>query len=247
MPFTLAHTAAILPFRRFFSKYFSISGLIMGSMAPDFEFFLRVTLYGIWGHTWWGVLFFNLPVSIILCLYFHIYVKKSLIDHLPPFLYQRLAKYKNLDWYIYFKKNWLKVILSILVGVLTHFIWDNFTHEPNYIFPFYLDILSSVFLLNEKPLAVYTVLQILSSIIGMLYFFYFMAKMPKEEGLNALAYTKRKRYWIWVSIVFCLVIIVRYAIGVPDEKPIGQIIVVSVSASLISISLISQLFKNEQT
>ncbi|WP_341227105.1 DUF4184 family protein [uncultured Arcticibacterium sp.] len=247
MPFTLAHTAAILPFRRFLSKYLSISGLLMGSMAPDFEFFLRVTLYGIWGHTWWGVLFFNLPVSILLCLFFHIYVKRSLIDHLPPFLHQRLAKYKNLDWYFYFKANWLKVFFSILIGVLTHFLWDNFTHEPNYTFPFYFDDLSHVFLLNGKPIALYSILQVLSSVFGMLYFVYFLLKIPRDTSLNGISYTKRLKYWVWVAIVFCLVIIIRYLIGVPDEKPIGQIIVVSISALLISISLISQLLKNEQT
>lgn len=248
MPFTLAHTAAILPFHRFFSKYFSISALLMGSMAPDFEFFLRITLYGIWGHTWWGVLFFNLPVSIILCLFFHKYVKRSLIDHLPPFLYQRLAKYKNLDWYIYFKANWLKVIFSILIGVLTHFLWDNFTHEPNYTFPFYFDVLAHVFLLNGKAVPLYSILQVLSSALGMLYFVFFVVKMPRNKELNAIDYTKRLRYWVWVAIIFCLVIIVRYIIGVPEEKPIGQIIVVSISALLISVSLISQLFKtNEET
>lgn len=40
LPLTFAHPAAVLPFSRK-SKYIHFSALVLGSMAPDFEYFLR--------------------------------------------------------------------------------------------------------------------------------------------------------------------------------------------------------------
>jgi hypothetical protein len=77
MPFTLSHTLAIYPFRKFCGKYLSFSGLFMGSMVPDFEFFFRVTLYAVWSHTFWGVFLFDLPLALLLLLIFHQWTKKA--------------------------------------------------------------------------------------------------------------------------------------------------------------------------
>ena len=40
MPLTFAHPSAILPFSRI-SRYINFSAMVFGSMAPDFEYFLR--------------------------------------------------------------------------------------------------------------------------------------------------------------------------------------------------------------
>lgn len=39
MPFTFAHPAAVLPFAKKHSKHISVTALILGSMASDFEYF----------------------------------------------------------------------------------------------------------------------------------------------------------------------------------------------------------------
>ncbi len=52
MPFTFAHPAAVLPFMKKQSKYISVTALILGSMAPDFEYFYildRMVLLAIHG------------------------------------------------------------------------------------------------------------------------------------------------------------------------------------------------------
>jgi hypothetical protein len=143
MPFTLSHTLAIYPFRKFCGKYLSFSGLFMGSMVPDFEFFFRVTLYAVWSHTFWGVFLFDLPLALLLLLIFHQWTKKALILHLPTFLFQRFFNRIDENWWLFFKKSLFKVIISILIGIFTHFAWDNFTHEPNYISPIYFNFLES--------------------------------------------------------------------------------------------------------
>ena len=41
MPFTFSHPAAVLPLRLLPRHWFSLTGLVIGSMVPDFEYFLR--------------------------------------------------------------------------------------------------------------------------------------------------------------------------------------------------------------
>ncbi|WP_240482010.1 DUF4184 family protein [Flavobacterium psychrophilum] len=39
MPFTFSHPAIILPLRYLPRQWFSLTGLIIGSLTPDFEYF----------------------------------------------------------------------------------------------------------------------------------------------------------------------------------------------------------------
>ena len=69
MPLTFAHPAAILPLSRK-SRYIHFSALVLGSMAPDFEYFLRGQPMGEIGHTLTGFIWFNLPlVALIYVIY----------------------------------------------------------------------------------------------------------------------------------------------------------------------------------
>lgn len=86
MPFTFAHPAAILPFTKRNSSYISVTALILGSMAPDFEYFLHFRPYGVIGHTWLGFLYLNLPLVFLLAYMYHYILKKPFITHLlKPF------------------------------------------------------------------------------------------------------------------------------------------------------------------
>jgi hypothetical protein len=244
MPFTLSHTLAIYPFRKFCGKYLSFSGLFMGSMVPDFEFFFRVTLYAVWSHTFWGVFLFDLPLALLLVLIFHQWTKKALILHLPTFLFQRFFNRTNENWWLFFKKSLFKVIISILIGIFTHFAWDNFTHEPNYISPIYFDFLESDLNVFSIKIKLYQFLQGLSSIIGMAGFLLAVYMTPPKNVQDII--TKKAKIGYWLRIMSCslLIIIVRYLIGVPSEKPFGQIIVISISAFLISTIFVSWVYKN---
>ncbi|KFN01337.1 hypothetical protein DJ93_1011 [Bacillus clarus] len=62
MPFTFAHPAAVIPFCKKQSPYISVTALVLGSMAPDFEYFLHFRPYGSIGYTRLGFFYFNLPL-----------------------------------------------------------------------------------------------------------------------------------------------------------------------------------------
>lgn len=246
MPFTLSHAAAVYPFKKLTPKYLSVSGLVMGSMAPDFEFFLRFTLYGVWGHTFWGIFFFNLPVSILLCLLFHGVVKRALIVNLPTPLYVRFYKYADENWFAFFKANILKVVISILLGVFTHFLWDNFTHAPNYVSPFYVDFLLENMVIFEKNLPVYEVLQLSSSVLGLAGFLMLLFTVPVSSEIPVSKRPQIGMFWLLVFKLAGVIVLIRYLIGVPAEKPAEQLLVISISGFLTGLTLISWFWQRRE-
>lgn len=126
MPFTPAHIAAAYSFRR---TRFVWSALIVGTMAPDFEYFLRMALEGRHGHSFPGVFLLTLPLALITLWLFHKFVKRTFVDLMPDALRFRLEPYAG-DFRFGGGARFGLIIVSILVGVGTHLVWDSFTH-PN--------------------------------------------------------------------------------------------------------------------
>ena len=77
MPFTFSHPAILLPFVK--RKKISITGLVIGSMAPDLEFFFRMRTQSEISHTFHGLLLIDVPLAIIITLLFHGLLKKTLL------------------------------------------------------------------------------------------------------------------------------------------------------------------------
>src|SRR5690242_10647193 len=132
MPFTFSHPAIVLPLSRLSSKWFSLTGLVVGSLTPDFEYFLRMRMAGSYAHTLQGVVVFCLPVGILLAFLFHNVARNSLLENMPAFLRSRLIQFSAFDWSAYFWRRWSIVVMSVLVGAASHLFWDGFTHAHGY-------------------------------------------------------------------------------------------------------------------
>jgi hypothetical protein len=91
MPFTFSHPAIVLPFAFLPRKWFSLTGLVIGSLIPDFEYFLRMRIKSNYSHTIDGLFWFDLPLGIILGYIFHYLVRDSLLNNLPIFLKSRFS------------------------------------------------------------------------------------------------------------------------------------------------------------
>ena len=93
MPFTPAHPAIVLPFLKL--RYFSATGLVVGCMTPDFEYFFKMSVDAIHSHSTAGLFYFDLPVTLILSVVFHQFVKSNFIQNLP--LYIMVKEPVNMD------------------------------------------------------------------------------------------------------------------------------------------------------
>ena len=132
MPFTFSHPAIVLPLTFLPRQWFSLTGLVIGSLTPDFEYFLRMRIQSNYSHSISGLFWFDLPLGILLAFIFHNIVRDILFDNLPTILKSRVMKFKMFDWNNYFKRNWLVVTISVLIGAGSHIFWDSFTHDQGY-------------------------------------------------------------------------------------------------------------------
>ena len=130
MPYTLAHPAAILPIYRWAAPYTSITALAIGSMAPDFVYFVPLPVTGAQSHSLPGIFWFCLPSGFLLWLLLHFFLKPPMLAFLPPGMGTRLAallannkRMRGFNW-----QSAGVLALSLGLGALTHIVWDAFTH-----------------------------------------------------------------------------------------------------------------------
>ncbi len=235
MPFTFSHPAIVLPLNKVFNKYLSLTGLIIGSVTPDFEYFLRMKVKSEDGHSLIGCLWFDLPLGLLLCFAFHQVIKKSLIDNLPEFIQKRLQEVKNHNWLDYFKKHWFIVCVSIIIGGYSHIFWDSFTHINGF-FVHYLGL--NNLLLGNLPL--YKILQHSSTLIGGLVIVLFFLQLR----ISTTSVKPKLSYWLKISILSSVILLFRI-IGDLKWTEYGNIIVSVISAFILSLLIVS-IFENKK-
>lgn len=237
MPFTFSHPAIVLPLNFLPKKWFSLTGLVIGSLTPDFEYFLRMRIQSTYSHNLDGLFWFDLPIGILLAFIFHNQVRNSLFENLPLFLKSRFSSFKDFNWNAYFKKNWLVVILSTLIGAASHILWDSFTHDHGY-FVEALSLTDTIgFLGNDVPIL--KVLQHASTIVGGLAIAYAVYTLPKELVEDSKI---DMRYWaIWAGLTLSIVAM-RLLSGL-NITHYGNLIVTVLSASMLAFILCPWLIK----
>src|SRR5688572_24696519 len=209
MPFTFFHPAIILPLTTLRRRWFSSTGLIIGSLTPDFEYFIRLKVESKYSHTLHGVLWFDLPLGILLCFIYHKLIRNSFIDNTPVFLKKRLSAFKSLDWTDYLLSNYLAVIVSILIGAFSHLFWDSFTHEGAF-FVTRLSFLETSLVFLNRSFPVYKVFQHLSSVFGALII---IAAVSKLEKYPVERKSGMYKYWLLLILVTSLLVILRLISG----------------------------------
>jgi hypothetical protein len=89
MPLTFAHPAAVVAGYRWNRRGLPFPALVIGSMSPDVEYFLRLQPTGHFAHSLPGIVFFCVPTGLTLwCLYTFI-ISPALPDCLPVYLQRR--------------------------------------------------------------------------------------------------------------------------------------------------------------
>lgn len=232
MPFTFSHPAIVLPLTYLPKEWFSLTGLVIGSLTPDFEYFLRMRIKSNFSHTVDGLFWFDLPLGILLAFLFHNIVHDSLFDNLPTVLKSRFSAFRQFYWNAHFKKNWFIVIISILIGAASHIFWDSFTHSHGYFVEAIPALTKSVDLFGRQVQNL-KILQHSSTIIGGLVIAFAIYKLPSDKSENDDVSFK---YWIIFAILSLTIIALRLLSGLGMNQ-YGNVIVTAICAGLISITL----------
>lgn len=128
MPFTLSHTATVLPFSRQLARLKVLSAAVIGSMVPDFGYLLPWQFERFQTHSAAALATFCLPVGLATYWFFQFLLKGALVQLLPDGAYLR-ARPGAAAANIASLAAWLRAGAGILAGAITHLVWDAFTHE----------------------------------------------------------------------------------------------------------------------
>lgn len=211
MPFTFSHPAAVLPAKYLPEKWVSMSALVVGSITPDLEYFIRMKNLSLYSHTWLGLLWYDMPVGFAFIFVYHLLIRDALISNLPLFLKSRLSRYGGFNWIQYLKQNFIVVLLSLAAGIATHIAWDGFTHRTG-CFVAVIPWLKQSTIVEGVGLTHYYILQGISSVIGMAVVLYTLYVIPKDESVEK---SRILKYWLVVCLLTALIVIVRALIGEP--------------------------------
>lgn len=168
MPFTTSHPAIVLPLKQIWPRWFSLTGLMAGAMAPDLIYFLiLITTHRGISHSWTGLFIFCLPAGIVFSFAFHLLFKYHFISNLPRPLDRFLSGLADSKFRIAGRRGLTVLAYSVLIGALSHFFWDSMTHEQG-------EIVRRIPLLLEKSVILgttvpnYRIVQHLSTAFGAL-------------------------------------------------------------------------------
>ena len=233
MPFTFSHPAVVLPFAKAFKRSLSFTALVIGSMTPDFEYFIRMRMSSPFSHTWEGLVWFDIPLGFVLVLVYEFFVKDKLIDRLPTASNRRLSRYRG------YRMNYtagylIAILISLALGAASHIAWDGFTH-PQGMFIHQFPILKHIVRIHDYPLYVFTILQHGSTLLGALFIWICYLFLPKGE-LTKVKSTAG--YWLQILLVTAVVLAVRFAFGL-NYHQYGDVIVSFITGALIGLLVAS--------
>jgi hypothetical protein len=160
LPFTVSHAAAVLPLHRLSKHKLPLTALMVGSMAPDFGYFFSHEASRQLTHSFSGLFIFSLPVGLFVWLFYVAILEKATITLLSDRWHTRFAHTEAITPSLV-----ARACIAILLGAVTHLLWDSFTHRGTFV----TDAFPA--LLGQSPgfrwLPIYHLLHGLSSVLGL--------------------------------------------------------------------------------
>lgn len=202
MAFTFAHPAAVIPLLKHKNK-FHFAALVLGAMAPDFEYFLYVKPLQISGHTLSGLITTNLPLVFLVWLIYEAFVRDAFLRHLPDPFWGGMQQYRRPPIYIRHAREAWRFAYSALIGMLTHIVWDSFTHQTGFMVKM-IPVLRQELLLFGSRIPLYKGMQHGSTGFGFLVIGLFLYAKLKRQNIPSRTRKERKMAWVYWGAV-CLV------------------------------------------
>lgn len=231
MAFTLAHPAAVLSIVKKDRKYYNNAALIIGAMAPDFEYFIFFKPKSSIGHKLIGCLTLNLALVFLTYFLFYKFIKDPLIKHLPNKISKKLEELYADKINLTHPKDYIVFILSALLGMFTHIIWDGFTHNGG----FFVNIFS---VLNNKifGIYIYKLLQHGSTLLGITMIVLYIKNLKNRE-IPKVSLSSKIKYWVYIFMLALLILVSTFLLI--ESLTIGVLVVSIMNSVFLAILIIS--------
>lgn len=228
MPFTISHTAVVLPFSRLLARWQLLSAAVIGAMVPDFHVFFP-GIPRVETHSAVALFSFCLPVGLLTYWIFQRLIKTPILEVLPDGPYARWCPFAA-EANMRSVRQWLLAVGGVLAGAVTHLVWDGFTHDGGRGVRMFPVLDDSVIDIGSRHLPAIYVLQDLGSLIGLAAVLAMMAyglRRGREAPVPNRLVQARER-WAWIAaygvsaLVFSAVCYVYATIG---QLPTHSIVV----------------------
>jgi hypothetical protein len=164
MPWTFAHPAAVLWLRGHRAAPLSFLGLVAGSMAPDAGYYVGRFDVASAAHTLLGLLTVCLPVGLVLVGFLDA-MRSPLANLMPQPHRGALLSMPQAPRFASLSAIWWTSV-SVVVGALTHIVWDSFTHQGGVVVSHSSLLQHPVFRVLGKDFHLFNVLQHVSTLLG---------------------------------------------------------------------------------
>ncbi|HYM93199.1 MAG TPA: DUF4184 family protein, partial [Chitinophagaceae bacterium] len=151
----------------------------------------------------------------------------------PLFLRKRLLRFKDFSWIAHFKNFFFTIIISIIIGTVSHIVLDGFTHRGGK-FVKEFETLKDTFVIAGHSVPTYTILQHLGTLVGGLIVIYGLIQLPADKSI-----TEKKNifpYWFLVGLFTIIALGIRLLLGL-NIKHYEDLIVTAISGWLLGIIL----------
>jgi membrane-bound metal-dependent hydrolase YbcI (DUF457 family) len=202
VPFTVSHAAAVLPLQRLTRHRVPLAAMMIGSMAPDFQFFVPFDVSRDFTHDFAGLFAFCWPLGLAVWLLFVKVLERPTIELLPSPWRERVPRSGPVT-----PRALLLASLGIILGAMTHVAWDAFTHWGTPVSQYFPGLGAEVFEVRGRAVHVFSLLQYLSSVAGLLALAYWgynlrHAPPPRRAARHASGFlTDRTRIFAALVVV----------------------------------------------
>jgi Domain of unknown function (DUF4184) len=198
VPFTISHAAAVLPLRGFGKFRLPLVALMIGSMSPDFAYFLPGEFERVETHSFAGLFWFSWPVSLGLWLLYVRVLEQPTFALLPDNWH---ARFLPSDRALTFTNLALASSAAIL-GAATHLVWDSFTHRGTVAVDLVPALHSVAFHYHGWRIRWFLVLQHVSTVVGMLVLVIWAWRLPPNlDSARALPPASRAMRMAAIAVI----------------------------------------------
>jgi hypothetical protein len=167
---------------------------VAGSMVPDFEAFIRLKSIKLHSHSWIGVFNYDLPLALVLIIIFQTIIREPLFNNLPHPIQNRFHFIKKVSLKGLFITNFWMLLISILIGTISHLLLDGITHLN------IMNIQDNALYVSSNRESLILFLQILFSTAGLIYMTIETYKLPAQKN-NLKKSNSKWLYWTMITLL----------------------------------------------
>lgn len=225
VPWTFAHPAAVLPFRKIGQFRLPLAALVIGSIAPDLGYYVGQFRLATFAHSTIGVILVCLPTGALVLALFSV-IQPALIQLLPhPHRHAIVEALRARCYRAKRSQDLALAAMGLIVGAGTHTVWDSFTHATGFAVQWMPVLQTTLFEIGSRQMHVYSLFQHASTLIGVgvlvvTYCRWLRSQQPVPAATNHRQ--ERLRYVVLIGCFACACAVGVLGAGASaDSRPDG--------------------------